>query len=112
MKQAISAFLLMTLTACTANAPQDTQKVDASTTVKTVTVGPQTVDCVGVGPMKCLIVDDAFFYDRIQGFDFEPGYEYQLKIEQRQRFSPSNVPADASLYEYRLVDVLSKIKPE
>lgn len=112
MKQGITGVLCMALTACSVNALQSTQKSETPTTVKTVTVGPQTEDCVGVGPMKCLIVDDAFFYDRIQGFDFEPGYEYQLKIEQRQRFSPSNAPADASLYEYRLVDVLSKTKPE
>lgn len=112
MKQGITGVLLMALTACTLNAPQSTQESETSTRVKTVTVGSQTVDCVGVGPMTCLIVDDALFYDPIQGFDFEPGYEYQLKIEQRQRFSPGNVPADASLYEYHLLDVLSKTKPE
>ena len=73
----------------------------------TVTVAPYTLDCVGVGLMQCLVIDGELFYDHIDGFEFEPGYAYQLLIELVQRFTPDTVPADASLYQYKLIEVLS-----
>ncbi|MEN3159660.1 DUF4377 domain-containing protein [Alkalimonas sp. NCh-2] len=76
----------------------------------TVTVGPYQQDCVGVAPMRCLVVDGSFFYQSIEGFDFVPGYQYQLLIEREQRFTPETVPADASLYHYRLVEVIAADK--
>ena len=31
--------------------------------------------------MKCMVVDGGLFYDSIEGFDYEEGYVYRLKIE-------------------------------
>jgi heat shock protein HslJ len=76
-----------------------------------MTVGPELVDCVGVGPQKCYQVkarpEDEYrlFYSPIQGFEYEPGYVYQLTV----RVEPiANPPADASAYSYTLVEVISK----
>ena len=46
-----------------------------------VTVGPKLLDCVGVGPRKCLDVNGRFFYEGIDAFKHEEGYNYRLKIE-------------------------------
>lgn len=79
--------------------------------VKTVYVGPELVDCVGVGPQKCMQVKSApgdeysMFYDTIEGFDFEPGYEYELLVREEQVENP---PADASSLRWVLVSQLSK----
>ncbi|OYD23893.1 DUF4377 domain-containing protein [Oceanimonas baumannii] len=108
MKKSFAVLLTVLLAGCSAGEQQDS--MSAGTEVMTVTVGPQQADCVGVGPMKCLVVDGQLFYDRISGFEFEPGYQQTLQIERRQRFTPDNAPADASLYQYRLLQVLGKQK--
>ncbi|NJN05450.1 MAG: DUF4377 domain-containing protein [Rhodobacteraceae bacterium] len=79
-----------------------------SPAVLRVTVGPQLVDCVGVGPMKCLVVDGLNFYQNIEGFAHEAGVTYVLDIERRQRFDSENAPADAGLYAYRLLTIVSR----
>jgi len=73
--------------------------------VLTFSIARQKVDCVGVGPMECLVVNDEYFYDGIAGFDFEPGNEYVITVQRTER---ENVPADAGIYEYSLIEVISK----
>ena len=34
-------------------------------------VDPELKECVGVGPMQCMVVDGELFYSRIDGFDYE-----------------------------------------
>ena len=77
--------------------------------VREVTVGPQRVDCVGSAPQLCLVVDNELFYDEIDGFEHEAGYEYRLRIEQYDRWpGQSEIPQDAGRYGYRLLEVLEK----
>lgn len=83
-------------------------KVTQEKVMMTIEVGPEKVDCVGVAPMKCLVVDGALFYDHITGFEFKAGYEYTLQVEKTQRFTSENAPADPSLYQYRLIKELEK----
>ena len=74
-----------------------------------VTVGPELLDCVGVGPRKCLEVDGKLFYDGIDGFKYEESYTYRLKIERYDAFpGEKEPPQDASKYGYRLIEVISK----
>jgi hypothetical protein len=79
--------------------------------ILTLHVGPQTVDCVGVGPQQCLLVKErstdqwTYFYDSIQGFTFEPGYLYVLQVRRR---TVRNPPADGSSAEYHLLKVVSR----
>lgn len=74
-----------------------------------VTVGPELVDCVGAAPMRCLMVDGELFYEPIEGFEHEKGYEYRLKMEQYDAWpGQEEPPQDASRYGYRLIEVISK----
>ena len=97
----ISAALL--LTACQGSvAPQG----------ETLYINSQLVDCVGVGPMQCMQVRSdeqqpwTFFYRQIEGFEFEPGYQYQLSVSKEQL---TDVPADASSLRYQLIKEVSKV---
>lgn len=80
---------------------------------KTFIVGPETADCTGVAPMKCLQVkekeSDSWenFYTNIEGFTYEPGYEYVLKVKTEKIENP---PMDGSSIKYTLVKQVSKTK--
>jgi len=103
MKMFFLASAALVLVGCSSD-PKDLE----SSQVETVTVGPTMVNCVGVGARKCMTVNGAAYYSTIKGFDYQPGYRYQLKVKKVQNFDPKNVPADASLYRYDLIKVISK----
>lgn len=78
---------------------------------RVVTVGPARKECYGPFRRMCLIVDGHFFYDGIDGFTHEPGYEYRLRIEQYDAFpGQQEPPQDAGRYGYRLLEVISKTR--
>lgn len=77
----------------------------AEDNVEVFNVESELKDCVGVGPQKCMVVNGNYFYDSIEGFSFEEGFEYELKVKKTER---ENVPADASKYIYTLVEIVSK----
>jgi heat shock protein HslJ len=105
----IAGLLMLALTAC--QPVQDTRSSATAERETTLYVGPELVDCVGVGPMQCMLVKEnpedeyTYFYDNIEGFEFEPGYEYELRVLITPR---ENVPADASSLQYTLIEVVSK----
>ncbi|MBL7977231.1 MAG: DUF4377 domain-containing protein [Bacteroidetes Order II. Incertae sedis bacterium] len=78
---------------------------------KTLYVGPQQVDCVGVGSQKCLLVREktseewTYFYDTILGFQFQPGYLYTLDVKRETLKHP---PEDASSYMWSLRKIIQK----
>lgn len=82
---------------------------------QTIWINSAKVDCVGVGPMQCFTVknsereDWTNFYQEIKGFDFEPGFIYKLKVSV-DTLDRSNLPADKSYLEYKLLEILSKDK--
>lgn len=79
--------------------------------VMEVVVGSELEDCVGVAPMKCMIVNGELFYDAIDGFDYEPGYEYKIKIERFDAWPDrEEPPQDAGRYGYRLIEVMERTK--
>jgi heat shock protein HslJ len=49
--------------------------------------------------------DWRLFYDRIEGFDYEEGYEYELLVNEQEIEDP---PADASSIKWTLVEVVSR----
>ncbi|MDM8146731.1 DUF4377 domain-containing protein [Bacteroides eggerthii] len=65
----------------------------------------------GVGAQSCFLVKYSpnekwqYFYSEIKGFDYEPGYEYQLLLSHTER---KNIPQDASRYIYTLKRIISK----
>ncbi len=109
LKGTVPALALFAMTQCTTTAGA------SAADEKTFIVGPQTADCTGVAPMKCLQVketpsgDWTNFYTNIEGFTYEPGYEYVLKVKTEKIANP---PADGSSIKYTLVKQVSKTKKD
>ena len=74
-------------------------------------VAPYTRECTGVTVMQCMLVketpDGAWqnFYDAIEGFTYEPGYDYVLRVGWREVPNP---PADGSSRAYWLIETVEK----
>ncbi len=97
-------YLVLFLTlACTSNS--DLQS-------KMLLVADHVEDCVGVGPQTCMLVKESpddewtYFYDQIEGFDYEPGYTYEILVIETKVDKPA---ADASSIRYRLKEIVSKV---
>ena len=79
----------------------------------TMIIASETKDCTGVAPMKCLQVKEKEtdswenFYSNIDGFTYEPGFEYVLKVKTEKIENP---PMDGSSIKYTLVKQVSKTK--
>jgi len=79
---------------------------------KIIYVNGRTVPCTGVAPQQCWQVKESMkddwtlLYQGIQGFKYEPGYVYKLRIREE---IISNPPADGSSRQWVLVDVLEKM---
>lgn len=96
-----------TASASSSATPEET----AAENTYTLYVNSQQVDCIGEAAQKCLQVRRSeseswgFFYDEIEGFTFEPGFVYTLKVSEEEFENP---PADASSKHIKLEEVLSK----
>ena len=94
-------FLLITM-ACTSN-----NEVQS----KVLIVADHIENCIGVGPQSCMLVKEnpedewTFFYDQIEGFEYEEGYTYELLVN---KIPVANPPADASSIRYKLKNIISK----
>ena len=76
--------------------------------IREVTVGPTLAKCYGVGLQSCMVVDGGFFYDGIEGFEYEAGYHYRLRIGKYDPWGGEEPPQDAGRYAYRLLEQLEK----
>ena len=80
-----------------------------------IDVHPFKVDCVGMAPMKCLKIkyEDSTEWEilntGIDGFDFESGYAYRLKIK---KYDIPNPPADGSSIGYKWIKTISMVKTD
>ncbi|MGG8496629.1 DUF4377 domain-containing protein [Tenacibaculum sp. TC6] len=83
---------------------------------KIIWVNSTKVPCTGVAPMQCLQIQTgeqlnpdnwSLLYDPIEGFTYQPGMLYKLKVIV-QNLDSSTVPADASTQKYILKELLSK----
>ena len=85
----------------------------AKTVTKTLFVAEAQADCQSEVPQKCLQMRESEsepyrnLYSSIEGFDYEPSYVYELRVEATPVANP---PADASSVRYRLLEVVSKRK--
>ncbi|MBW3519709.1 META domain-containing protein [Flavobacterium sp. NKUCC04_CG] len=81
--------------------------------VQRIFIKENTSPCTGVAPMNCLNVrfDNAtnweLFYSSIEGFEYKPGFQYELLVEETA-LPKDQVPADASSIRYKLKKVVSK----
>ena len=80
--------------------------------VEDVVIGPELEDCVGVAPMRCMVVDGELFYEEIEGFEHEEGYRYRIRMERYDPWGGEEPPADASARGYRLVEVLERARAQ
>jgi heat shock protein HslJ len=91
--------------------PVEEESTEAAGRVITAWVGPELADCVGVAPQKCMQVktnpdgEYTLFYDQIDGFDYQEGYEYEIQVLVEPVANP---PADGSALKYTLVEVVSQ----
>lgn len=84
-------------------------------TNKIIYLGSETKTCdAGVIKKECYQVkwtknqeDWEYFYNEIQGFEYEEGYFYTLKVKVERIDNP---PADASSLRYHLIKELEKKK--
>lgn len=87
----------------------------SSSDTEKITVASAYVDCVGVAPQKCLLIKRAgeqnwrYWHSGIEGFDYEPGYEYVIRVRKENIENPA---MDQSSIRYILVKVVSKKKKE
>lgn len=92
-----------------------TTSCSTSKNTQTLLINSEKIDCVGVGPMKCLQVKKLdkpnaeweTMYTNIKGFDYEPGYIYKIKVKVKE-LDKKDIPADGSSIEYTLEKVISK----
>ncbi|WP_374071375.1 DUF4377 domain-containing protein [Morganella morganii] len=108
MKSAyVIAPLFLLMAGCSQNARTD----QAAENTRTLYIDSELADCVGVAPMKCMKIKESpdaeweFFYQSIDGFTYEPGYQYRVSVKTT---NVPNPPADAPNIRYQLISVLSK----
>ena len=79
----------------------------------TFRVNSYRTPCAGVAPMDCLQIQKEgsdsweLFYSEIEGFQYEPGYLYRIRVRE-EPLDPALVPADASSIKYTLVSIEEK----
>jgi hypothetical protein len=105
-------FILVLLTAITPACRQGASEEFPREVIMQVNYYRQR--CQGEGTFNCLLVQQGqqigsrnweLFYDQIQGFAYEPGYIYTLRVRIEQIPDP---PQDGSDRRYTLVKTLSK----
>jgi hypothetical protein len=86
---------------------------NANANVKTLFVRETKVDCSGEGPRKCLQVRESekdewtLFYSSIEGFSYEEGTKYELRVATESVARP---PQDTASVKYKLIEIVSKQK--
>ncbi len=79
---------------------------------KTVYVGPEMVDCEAESPRTCFLVKEIpdeqwrVWYDAIEGFQFEPGYEYELIVSENEVEDPAT---DGASVIWTLQEIVEKV---
>ena len=106
-------FALLFLSACGGDNPLSSL-VGGEERIEIITIGPHIRTCYGAhGERDCMMEynEDSgrweFFYEGIQGFDFEPGFIYTLEVRLEERDPRIQ---DVGRYAYHLVEIIEKKK--
>ena len=60
-----------------------------------ITVASQQAECSGVGLQKCFLIKTGndqswqYLYGPIEGFNYEPGYEYIIEVKKKKVQNPA-----------------------
>lgn len=105
LSSAVVLVLVLALAGC--------DETDQASTTREIFVAAQRVPCMSVVPMECLQTRESadqpweLFYGDIEGFDFQPGTEYRLRIVETPVL---NAPPDSIQIHTRLDQVLEQRK--
>lgn len=91
---------------------------DKGAETSTLRVASHTVSCTGESEGRCLLIQEGtaigtddweyFYYeDGIEGFDYKPGYIYDLLV---RKIPVKDPPMDASSIRYQLIRILGKVE--
>ena len=109
----IAFVAILGLTACTnEDEPKDiTKEVTMYVSSETGTMD-DFFDADKTNPIECMLVKEQgedeyrpLAFCGIQGFEYEKGYEYDLRVN---KTTLANPPADGRIYKYQLVRVVEK----
>ena len=64
-------------------------------------IDANTAPCVGVSPMRCLVVNGEYFYESIAGYRHTEGTATKICVLRSKRTEP--VPADLGAFSYTRV---------
>lgn len=106
------ALLLLTFSiGCDRTNTIDTLITPGEENMEILIIGPYTETCQGFIEQSCFLeFNEAsqewhLFYENIQGFDYEPGFIWTLKVRLEDRGTEIQ---DVGRYAYHLVEVVSK----
>ena len=97
--------------ACSTSEEPSASASTAAGEVVRMWIGPELVECEGVGPMECMQVsytedgESELFYSSIEGFTHVEGTSYVIDVQVAEVASP---PADGSSLSYTLLEVISE----
>lgn len=104
---------LLFLSACGGDNPLSSL-IGGKEHIEIITIGPYTGRCHDAHFERDCLMDYneesgrwEFFYESIQGFDFEPGYIYTLEVRLEDRGTEIQ---DVGRYAYHLVKLIEKKK--
>ncbi|MGA1775451.1 MAG: DUF4377 domain-containing protein [Flavobacteriaceae bacterium] len=104
-------FLLLFFFSCTSKDLNEDIYIPEGTLMR---INSYTVPCEGIIEMNCLLVQIGnqigtdqwdYFYDSIEGFEYEEGFQYDLDVLIK---AIDNPPADASSIRYQLIRLIRK----
>ncbi len=105
--------ILWLVSSCKPTKPTSESSGLSSFELKSYYIAPYQVHCEGEGIQQCFLVkrkiNDQWqnFYSTIEGFDFEPGYSYIIKVKLT---AIANPPADGSSMCFELHEIIQKQK--
>ena len=94
-----AGLLMLSLAACAGASPQQSKAKEMK-----LKIMHYKVPCMGESLQLCYLVskndgEPEYFYDAIEGFEYQWGYNYEIVVEQVEVKQPM---ADASSFSYRL----------
>lgn len=104
-------ILLLAMMSCKSNQDMSSQNSEE----KVFWINSAKLPCVGVAPIYCFQIQEGDqiedgkwqnFYSNIDGFNYQPGNIYQIKV--RIDKLPEPIPADASSLNYSLLEIISQ----
>ncbi len=110
MKKTIIMILSLSLLAACAKKAEKDEKEDQTAGVMIASVTTDKATCMDRTPKECLRIDDTLVFDDTQGFNFEYGYEYKLKIQRQYAKLDKRPQQKKQLYTYHLIKVLDQTK--